>query len=161
MLAGEILRRASCRFPDKAAIVEGSRSLTYAAFDAAADRCALALANAGCGKGDRIAAVTATCLEFCVLYYGAARAGVVLAAISPRATAAELTYMLIKIETRALFYGRGTNALVAVARGTVPSLERRVALHAAASGEDQTLSAFTAPSGHPPDILPRPCPRLP
>ena len=57
MRLGDILRLAAQRAPRKTAIVADDRQMTYAEYDAAANRFAHFLADAGIGKGDRIATV--------------------------------------------------------------------------------------------------------
>ena len=59
MLAGEILRLAAARFPDKNALIDGDHRLTYREFDRAANRAAHALLALGLKKGSRAAILSA------------------------------------------------------------------------------------------------------
>src|SRR5688572_9989685 len=104
MLAGELLRRAAARFPDKQALIDGGRRLTYREFDRAADRAAQALLALGLCKGDRMAILSHISMEFAILYFGAARAGIIAAMLTTRATPRDLAYMLNKIGAAALFH---------------------------------------------------------
>jgi acyl-CoA synthetase (AMP-forming)/AMP-acid ligase II len=128
MLAGEILRLAAARFPDKNALIDGDRRLTYREFDGAANRAAHAMLALGLKKGSRAAILSANSAEFAILYFGAARAGVIVAPLTTRATARDLTYMLNKIGAEALFFAGSFGATVQSVRGQVPSLRHMVAL---------------------------------
>jgi fatty-acyl-CoA synthase len=102
MLIGDILARSALRTPDATAIIDGERRLTYAAFDAACDRLARALLAEDFAKGDRIGAMMPNSLDYGLLFFAAARAGLVLANISTRSTGRELAYMIGKTGIRAL-----------------------------------------------------------
>jgi acyl-CoA synthetase (AMP-forming)/AMP-acid ligase II len=134
MLIGEILRLSAARFPDKVALIEDDRRLTYREFDSAADRAAQALLALGLRKGSRAAILSYNSIDFAILHYGAARAGVILAAMTTRATARDLAYMLNKIGAEALFFAGSLATTVQAVRGEVPSLKHLVALGAGESG---------------------------
>ena len=74
-VAGDLPRRTAQRVPDKLAIVDGDKRLTFAELDASVDRAAAALAAAGLGKGDRLALLCHNCWQFAVLDFATARAG--------------------------------------------------------------------------------------
>jgi fatty-acyl-CoA synthase len=128
MLIGELLRLSAARFPDKVALIEGDRQLTYREFDRAANRAAQALLALGLRKGDRAAILSFNSIAFAILHYGAARAGVILAALTTRATPRDLAYMLNKVGARALFFDGSLGAMAQTARGEVASLKHLVAL---------------------------------
>lgn len=125
MLAGELLRLAAARFPDKPALIDGDRGLTFREFDRAANRAAQALLALGLRKGSRAAILSANAMEFAVLYFGAARAGVILATLTTRSTPRDIVYMLDKIGAEALFYG---TSFAATAEAQVVSLKHRIEL---------------------------------
>jgi fatty-acyl-CoA synthase len=128
MLIGELLRLSAARFPDKVALIEGERRLTYREFDRAANRAAQALLALGLRKGDRAAILSFNSIAFAILHYGAARAGVILAALTTRATPRDLAYMLNKVGARALFFDGSLGAIAQAALGEVASLKHLVAL---------------------------------
>lgn len=104
MLAGEILANSAARNPSATAIVAGGRSLSYAAFDALANRAANALLAHGLRPGDRVAVLGRNLPEYGALYFGAARAGVVLVNLSLRSTVGDLAYILDQTAARVLIY---------------------------------------------------------
>jgi acyl-CoA synthetase (AMP-forming)/AMP-acid ligase II len=138
MLAGELLRLTAQRFPHKPALIDGDRLLTYREFDRAANRAAQALLALGLAKGSRAAILSANSIEFAVLYFGAARAGVILAALTTRATPRDLVYMLTKIGAEALFHAEPLAAAAHAAADQAPSVKHRIDL-----GE-KSFAAFMA-----------------
>ncbi len=155
MLAGEILRLAAARFPDKAALIDGERRLSYREFDRAANRAANALIALGLAKGSRIAIVSPNSIEFAILYFGAARAGVIAAMPSTRATVQDLAYMLDKIGAEALFFSGTLAGTIGAARKPVASLKHAIALGpvAGAAGPSIPFESFIALGDDaPPDV---------
>jgi fatty-acyl-CoA synthase len=91
---GDLLRRTAHRYPDKLAVVDGARRLTFAEFDTAVNRCANALADRGLAKGDRLALLSHNCWQFAALAFATARLGVVLVPVNFMLTAEEAAYIL-------------------------------------------------------------------
>lgn len=138
MLCGELLRLSAERFPDKPALIDGGRRLTYREFDRAANRAAQALLALGLRKGSRAAILATNSIEFAVLYFGAARAGIILTTLTTRATPRDLVYMLTKISAEALFYAEPLAATAQAAADQAPSVQHRIGL-----GEN-SFAAFMA-----------------
>ena len=103
MLIGDILTRSARRTPAAIAVLDGDRRLDYGGFNAASTRLAQALAAAGFAKGERIGVMMANRLDYALLFFAAARAGLVLANLSTRSTGRELAYMIAKTGLRGLF----------------------------------------------------------
>ncbi|SHL32352.1 fatty-acyl-CoA synthase [Pseudonocardia thermophila] len=91
---GDLLRRTARRCPDKLAVVDGDRRVSYAEFDAAVNRCANNLAAAGLVKGDRVALLSHNCWQFAVLAFATARLGVVLVPVNFMLNASEIAFIL-------------------------------------------------------------------
>ena len=91
---GDIPRRTAQRLPDKVAIIDGDTTLTFRELDTAVDRVAAALADAGLGKGDRLALLSHNCWQFVVLDFATARAGVVLVPVNFMLQPAEIAFIL-------------------------------------------------------------------
>lgn len=156
MLIGEILRLSAARFPDKTALIDGSRRMTYGELDAQASRFAAALSAHGIVKGARIAVLAANCCEMASIYFGAARAGVIMAALSTRSTAGDVAYMLSKIGAEALFHSADMGAIAETARGYVGSLRHVIVLDGVGGMFDafvEKVFAATAAGSAPDDPL--------
>ncbi len=80
--------------PTAIAIVEGERSLTYAAWNEAADRVAAGLERLGVKRGDIVVLRTQIRLEWAILASALAKLGCSLLALNWRLTAAETKYVL-------------------------------------------------------------------
>jgi fatty-acyl-CoA synthase len=88
------LHRAAAVFPDKVAIVAGTRRLTYREFAEEAVRVAHALRGLGTGPGDRVAYLSPNLPEMLVGHFAVPLAGGVLVAINTRLAPAEIGYIL-------------------------------------------------------------------
>jgi fatty-acyl-CoA synthase len=58
---GDLLRRTALRYPDKLAVVDGERRMSFAELDAAVNRTAGALTARGLVQGDRLALLSHNC----------------------------------------------------------------------------------------------------
>jgi len=101
----QALASTSARFPDREALVVCHQSVrfTWAELDREATRTARGLAGLGLRPGDRAGIWASNCVEWVLLQYGAARAGVVLVNVNPAYRSHELRYVLQKSRIRALF----------------------------------------------------------
>ncbi len=123
MLTGDILRRSAARFPDKIAIIGDGTRMTYRAFEDAANRFAQALRARGLKKGDKAAILCGNVPAYGIVYFGAAKAGVVLANLSVRATPEDVRYMLDKAEVRLFIVEEDLAASVAGVLPEIATLE--------------------------------------
>jgi acyl-CoA synthetase (AMP-forming)/AMP-acid ligase II len=89
-----VLREAARVNADVEAYVEpgpeGRRSLTFAAWDRAADGVAGQLARRGVAKGDVVCLILPSSIEYAVLYAALARLGAITSGINPRLGAGEI-----------------------------------------------------------------------
>jgi len=71
----EFARRARKLYPDRPAVVEGSRRLTYREFFARCDRGSAALQRLGVRRGDKVAYIAPNVLEHLEGYYAVPQLG--------------------------------------------------------------------------------------
>ena len=88
------LERSARVWPDKMAVIYGSRSLTYAEFAAEAVRVARALRASGIEPGNRVAYLMPNLPEMLLAHFAVPLTGGVLVAINTRLTAEEMSYIL-------------------------------------------------------------------
>ena len=106
---GDALRAAAAEVPDRPAVVEGSpgpgprRRLSYAELLGHAERVARALL-ARFRPGEHVAVWSGNSLEWILLEYGAALAGLVLVTVNPAYQAGELSYVLRQSRSAGLFH---------------------------------------------------------
>ncbi|MBB4839048.1 acyl-CoA synthetase (AMP-forming)/AMP-acid ligase II [Sphingomonas kyeonggiensis] len=109
MLAGEfatvsdLIRGHAAERPDKPAMIFEDKSISYAELDALLDRLAAALQREGVGKGDAVAILAASSIEYGASFFAILRAGGVPAPLQPSATPAQLAAMVADSGARILF----------------------------------------------------------
>jgi len=91
---GEALSRTAARCPQREAVVDGSKRVTFAELDRQCDVMACALLARGVRHGDRVAVWVANSHEFVVLWMACARIGAILVPINTRLKTAEVRYVL-------------------------------------------------------------------
>ena len=98
------LSDAARSFPDREALIVSHQNvhLTWSQLDSEATRVARGLAGLGLAPGDRAGIWASNCVEWVLMLYGAARAGVVLVNVNPAYRSHELRYVLRKSRIRAL-----------------------------------------------------------
>lgn len=129
-LAGDILGRTARRLPDRAAILYGDQRLDYAGLDAAANRLANALIAHGLVPGDTLAVMSSNRPEYAVAFYGAARAGLVVANISTRALPADVARILKLTGARGFALEASLLPALGAVRAEAPTLELVLAIGA-------------------------------
>jgi long-chain acyl-CoA synthetase len=143
----DLVARAAERAPDKAALLSGPASLSWAELDDLVDRAASALRGLGLAPGDRIVLQLGNSTDFPALYFGAVRAGLVAVPANTGYTGPELTHLLAD---------SGAAALVTSSVHVIAAADRlrtgplRHVLVAAPSGPDGTLPLPGLLAGAPP-----------
>ena len=97
------LTRSAYVFPDKVAVVHGTRRSTYRELNERANRLASALRAAGLAKHDRVAFLCPNIPAMLEAHYGVPAAGGVLVAINTRLSSDEVGYILGHSGARFLF----------------------------------------------------------
>jgi fatty-acyl-CoA synthase len=97
------LERNAYVFPDKTAVVHGSRKYTYRQFEERVNRLASALRKAGMKKNDRVAFICPNTPAMLEAHYGVPLAGGILVAINIRLSSDEIGYILKHSGSKFLF----------------------------------------------------------
>src|SRR5690349_15023451 len=101
---GQAFAESALAHPDREALIApGNVRLTYREFLALTEQTARGLAGLGLRHGDRAGIWASNCLEWLLLQYGCAMAGMVLVNINPAYRSFDLAYVLRKSRLRALF----------------------------------------------------------
>jgi fatty-acyl-CoA synthase len=88
------LERSAAVFPERTAVVDGGRRLTWGEFRERARRLAVALQANGVEQGDRVAFLALNTTELLEAHFGVPAAGGVLVAINTRLAADEVRYII-------------------------------------------------------------------
>ena len=117
---GEIVSAHAQLIPNRVAVRDLRRSLTYAQYEERSNRLANAFAGLGLGKGDRVAIYAHNCLEWLEIYVACAKSGVIAVPVNFRLTAAEVRYILEDSGAAALLVGAELVDVVASLRDVLP-----------------------------------------
>jgi acyl-CoA synthetase (AMP-forming)/AMP-acid ligase II len=118
-----VFEQAVATYPDRRALVDGDRSLTYEEVHAHAMAVAHGLRDLGVGSGDRVAMLMPNCLEFLPCLFGLWRAGAAFTQLSPRAGLADFRHILEMVEAKAVIYNERFDEVIKQLRPALPATE--------------------------------------
>jgi fatty-acyl-CoA synthase len=93
--------------PDKLAVRDSQRDLTFAAWHERGNRLANGLLDLGLERGDRVAVLAYNCVEWLEVYVALARAGLVAVPVNFRLTPGEIGYIAGHCEAKAVIAQHG------------------------------------------------------
>jgi acyl-CoA synthetase (AMP-forming)/AMP-acid ligase II len=99
---GDILKRSAKRYPNKTALVEADRRLSYHELNKLVNRVARGFQSVGLVKGDRLALLSSNSIEFLLVYFACAKAGITVVPINTGLTANEVEYIVKDSNSKAL-----------------------------------------------------------
>jgi amino acid adenylation domain-containing protein len=102
MQVESFLEQSAERFPEKTAIVCGSRRSTYREVEERANRLAHSLIAEGCERGDRVAVYLDNSVEAVVSIFAILKAGAVFLVVNPTTKVDKLTYILDNCRAKGL-----------------------------------------------------------
>lgn len=97
---GDLLKRAARRFPERVAITDGARQVTFTEIERDANRFANHLVAKGLKPGEKISTVCNNSIEFVKALFGIHRAGLVWVPINTMLGPADMDYILGHAEVR-------------------------------------------------------------
>jgi amino acid adenylation domain-containing protein len=89
-----LLAASAARHPERIAVLDGARSVTYRELDAAANRLAQTLRRRGVRAGDRVGIALEKSIEAVTAIHGILRAGAAYVPVDPRAPAARAAFLV-------------------------------------------------------------------
>jgi amino acid adenylation domain-containing protein len=104
-LLHELLAASARRHPNRAAVEDGDRSLTYAELDATSNQLANLLLESGVERGDRVGLFLDKSLESIIGLYGAMKAGAAYVPLDPGSPAPRLGYIVRDCGIKVLLTG--------------------------------------------------------
>ena len=119
----DLVRTSAARSADGMALIDGSRTLTWAELDGAVDHLAWGLVDRGLKPGDRIALLLGNSIEYVIAYFAVLRAGLVAVPMNPAYTAAEVTVLLLDSGAGLVFVEPATTAVGAEAAEAIAPCE--------------------------------------
>jgi amino acid adenylation domain-containing protein len=142
-LLHHLLLRSAESHPDRVAVEDIDRRLTYAELEERSSRLANLLIEAGVGSGDRVGLYLEKSLEAVVAIYATMKAGSAYVPLDPRAPASRLAYIARDCDIRVLASAPAMSAAWEELRGLGAPLET-VVIDAAQDGPDAGVRVLTA-----------------
>jgi len=142
-----LVAQTAAKAPQRIAVIDGERQLTYAQLDAMIDRVAASLQAHGLVPRDAISISALSSIEYVATFLGALRAGVAVAPLAPSSTPQDFAAMVADSGAKILFWDATVAAAMAdaaIAPGVVP-----VALDDGPHG--QPFGVWSAPAGNKPE----------
>src|SRR3982074_1986292 len=97
---GDLLKRAAARFPDRIAVTDGERRVTFGEIERDANRFANYLVARGLKPGEKISTICNNSVEFVKALFGIHRAGLVWVPINTMLGPSDMDYILDHAEVR-------------------------------------------------------------
>src|SRR5260370_23859163 len=97
---GDLLKRAAARFPDRIAVTDGARRVTFTELERDANRFANTLVQRGLKPGEKISTICNNSVEFVKALFGIHRAGLIWVPINTMLGPSDMDYILGHAEVR-------------------------------------------------------------
>jgi amino acid adenylation domain-containing protein len=143
-LLHQLLRSSALVHPDRPAVVDGERSMTYAELDARSNQVANLLAEHGASRGDRVGLYLDKSMESLAGIYGILKLGAVYVPLDPQAPTTRLAYITRNCDIRCLLTGQEKAGQWAAFAGEAPQLETLVVLNGSPP-DDQAVGVRSVP----------------
>jgi long-chain acyl-CoA synthetase len=118
MNLARILENAASYFPDRPALREGEREITYARLNTRASRIGASLIRMGIHPGDPVALCASNSIDWIAFYFGVLKAGAVAITLSAQVSPGELSRLVAHAKPRLLFTQENRCAEAASLKGT-------------------------------------------
>ncbi len=135
------LARSAAVYPERAAVIDGERVLSWADVDQRAHALAAQLVAAGVMPGDVVSVLAFNTAELYEAHFGVPLAGGVLNAINTRLDADTVAYILSHANSRVLIFDSAFRAQVCEAVSTLPTPPVLVEIQGQPSDSDGALDA--------------------
>ncbi|WP_096182056.1 long-chain-fatty-acid--CoA ligase, partial [Effusibacillus lacus] len=120
---GDMVTRSASRFPNKVAIKDGERVLTYKEFNNLVNRCGHGLLQLGLEHQDKVAIMTRNSWEMLVLYFACAKAGLIAMPINLGLKAPEIAYCMNDSGAKVLVAESVFAGMIGPALDSLPALQ--------------------------------------
>ncbi|MBL8544819.1 MAG: acyl--CoA ligase [Hyphomonadaceae bacterium] len=109
----EMIRALAKSAPEKIALIQDERQLSYGDLDEMMDRVAAALQREGIKPAESVAICAGTSIEYACAFLGALRAGIAVAPIAPSSTAESIVEMVADCGAKVFFLDRSVGDALA------------------------------------------------
>ncbi len=134
MLYKEVFNRGPKLYPNKLAIIDGSRRLTYKEIGERNNRLANALVDLGMKKGERLGMVLKNCAEFIECHAASAKVNCMVGGINYRMAAAGMKNMITDLSPRVLVVHHEYADTINAIRNQLPFVQTYISVGAKVEG---------------------------
>ena len=127
-MIADIWETIAARQPDRPAVIQGARVVTWGQFDARADALAARLVEAGVGHDAKVAAYLFNGPEYLETYFAAFKAGLDPINTNYRYGGEELTYLFDNADAQAVVFHAGFTATLEAIRPRLPQVKLWIAV---------------------------------
>jgi acyl-CoA synthetase (AMP-forming)/AMP-acid ligase II len=120
---GDILRVNATKFPDKMAVKDADRSLTFGQYNERSCRLGNGLTKMGLSKGDRITIISQNRVEWMEIYAATAKTGIIAVPINWRLVGPEISYIVNDSDAKAFIVHEAFVPEVDRIRGNLPGVK--------------------------------------
>ncbi len=128
MNVSDIIKKHVSGSPEKAAIIFGDRSITYAQLQALINRFASGLERMGMNKGNVLSLFLPSLPELIIGYMGTVRAGFIVNVVNAMLKEQEVAYILNDCKTRVVFVDKKRLPILEAVKKEIPSLKEIILL---------------------------------
>jgi acyl-CoA synthetase (AMP-forming)/AMP-acid ligase II len=143
MNIGELLVLNSNRYPEKTAIVQGEKKLSYRELNNRVNRLAYHLMDMGVQKGDAVGFMLLNSAEFAEIYYATQKIGALAVPMSFRLVPREVKYILDNAKCKVFFYGAALAGQVEPVKSDLATVTQTICVGEAVPGETYSYDALT------------------
>jgi len=120
----ELLENTVSRFPDRVGFICGDGRLTYGQFDETVNRIAAGLEGEGVGRGDHVAVLLGSQIEFPLTFFALMKLGALMVPLNTRFKGEELAYEINDSESKVLIVDEEYWSFIDAARGRLKGIGR-------------------------------------
>ena len=99
---GDILKRSAKRYPNKIAVIDGDRRVTYQELNKWVNKVARGFESIGITKDDRLSLLSSNSIEFILTYFACAKAGITIVPINTGLLSNEIDYIIKDSNSKAV-----------------------------------------------------------
>ncbi|MDB4444495.1 long-chain-fatty-acid--CoA ligase [bacterium] len=133
MNVGRFLSVSAAKYPDKTALIQGDRKVSYRRFNNRVNRLANKLLGLGVKKGDKASLYFHNSIEWAEIYFALSKIGAVAVPINFRLKGDELAYIVGNSDTKILFFGTDLRHNIEAVKKDLPQTEAFILV-----GDDRT-----------------------
>ncbi|NQW18444.1 MAG: AMP-binding protein [Chloroflexi bacterium] len=146
------LERAAEEWPDKVAIIDGDRSVTYREILAQAQSFAIGLAGMGVVKGDRVALLAPNCAEYAPAFFGVLMTGAIVTTLNPSYREREVAHQLNDSGASILIGHSALEEVIALTKPLASGIRETISIGGALPGAKSFEDVIASASGALPEV---------